>query len=166
MSSVTRLSLALVIGSILILSSCGKQDNSLDTANTNDQDNLAIARSMYATLLAGDMAGAYALMAGDITWTYYGGEGQIPFSGVYTGHAGIERFFADYGAVATPLGMEIESYSASGDTIFVKGIEKARINATGKEYAAPWVHVIKIKDKKIVSYEEHIDSALVAAAFE
>src|SRR5690606_2224642 len=79
MPSASRLSLALVIGSILILSSCTKQGNSLNTVNANDPDNVAIARSMYATLLAGDMAAAYALMADDITWIYYGGEGQIPF---------------------------------------------------------------------------------------
>jgi ketosteroid isomerase-like protein len=165
MNLIIRLSLPLII-SLLILSSCAKQGSSVDTANTDDLDNVEIARSMYTTLLAGDMAAAHALMVGNISWTYYGGEGQIPFSGVYTGHTGIEQFFADYSAVVTPLGMEIESYSASGDTVFVEGIEKGRINATGKEYAAPWVHVIKIKNKKIVSYEEYIDSALVAAAFE
>ena len=166
MSSVTRFSLALVFGSFLVLAACSKQDNPVNTANNTDQKNVEIATTMYTTLLAGDMPGAFAVMADDITWTYYGGENQIPFSGVYTGHKGIEKFFADYGAVATTLGMDIQSYSASGDTVFVKGIERARINATGKEYAAPWVHVIRIRDGKIAGYEEHIDSALVAAALE
>ena len=166
MSSVTRLSLALVLVSILALASCSKKDNPVTAASNNDQKNVEIATAMYTTLMAGDMAGAFAVMADDITWTYYGGEGRIPFSGVYTGHKGIEKFFADFGAVATPIGMDIQSYSASGDTVFVKGVETTRINATGKEYAAPWVHVIRIRDGKIASYEEHIDSAMVAAAFE
>ena len=164
--SLAQLSLALVFGTLLGLASCSKQDNPVTTANSDEQKNVEVAKTMYNTLIAGDMAGAFAVMADDITWTYYGGEGFIPFTGVYRGHEGVEKFFGDFGAVATMLGMEIQSYSPSGDTVFVKGIEKTRINATGKEYAAPWVHVIRIKDGKIVSYEEHIDSALVAAALQ
>lgn len=163
MHSATRISPLLVMVSILFLGSCVKQDSSV---NISDQQNIEIAQTMYSTLIAGDMAGAFAVMAEDITWTYYGGQGRIPFAGVYTGHEGVERFFADFGAVATPVGMDLESFSASGDTVFVTGIETTTINATGKTYAAPWVHVLKIKDGKIVSYEEYIDSALVADAFE
>jgi len=166
MSSLLRFPLMLVIGILLVLSSCAKQDDGSSNVETSEQANIAIAEKMYETLIAGNMEGAFALMADGVTWTYYGGGGKIPFSGVYTGYKGIEQFFADFGAVATPLGMELQSFSASGETVFVTGIETTRINATGKEYAAPWVHVIKIKDGKIVSYEEHIDSALVAAAFE
>ncbi|MEJ8567013.1 nuclear transport factor 2 family protein [Elongatibacter sediminis] len=125
-----------------------------------------IVKRMYDTLIAGDMEGAFATMAEDIRWVYYGGEGVIPFSGVYEGHDGVTRFFADYGSAAEPLGMDLQSFHASGDTVFVTGIENSRVIATGKTYAAPWVHVFRIADGKIVSYEEYIDSALVAAAFQ
>ncbi len=161
-----HLSLILIGGALLGLGACAEQNSGAEPDMDSDQRNITIAEAMYTTLIGGDMEGALALMADDVQWTYYGGEGKIRFSGVYTGHEGIAQFFADYAAVAEPLGMQLDNFYSSGNTVFVTGIEKAKVVATGKTYAAPWVHVIKIEDGKIVSYEEYIDSAIVAAAFD
>jgi ketosteroid isomerase-like protein len=161
-----------LVGTLAVISACNLPDAS-DIGkkdSTPDEDGgdatIAIAREMYATLTAGDMDGALALMANDVRWVYYGGKGKIPFTGVYSGHEGVMQFFADYDAVAEPLGMELDRFYASGDTVFVIGVENSKVKATGETYAAPWVHVIKIVEGKIVNYEEYIDSAVVAAAFE
>ena len=48
--------------------------------------------------------------------------------------------------------------------VYVRGIERSRVKATGKEYAVEWVHVVATADGKITSFDEYIDSAAVAAA--
>ena len=149
-----------------ILAACSNQQDSAEPLMQADPANIEVARKMYKTLLAGDMEGAFSVMAENIRWIYYGGKRIIPFSGEYVGHEGVAQFFDDYSSVAEPLGMELQSFYSSGETVFVTGIENSRILATDKSYAAPWVHVLKFADGKIVSYEEYIDSALVAAAFE
>lgn len=165
MMPIRQFSMLILVASALSLLACQSQDCAPGSGVSESDSNISIAKKMYETLIAGDMEGAYALMADDIRWTYHGGEGTIPFSGEYKGHAGIKRFFDDYDKVAMPLGMQIDTYSSSGDTVFVRGVENARIIATGKTYAAPWVHVIRIENHKIVSYDEYIDSAMVADAF-
>lgn len=149
-----------------VLAACSNQQDAAEPAIEVDSANVEAARKMYKTLLAGDMEGAFSVMAGNIRWIYYGGRGTIPFSGEYVGHDGVAQFFDDYSSVAEPLGMELQSFYSSGETVFVTGIESSRVLATDKSYAAPWVHVLQFADGKIVSYEEYIDSALVAAAFE
>ena len=130
-----------------------------------DQKNIEIARRMYETLVGGDMDGALALMSDDIQWIYYGDATTIPFSGVYTGHDGVIQFFADYGEVAEPLGMDLDHFYPSGDTVLVTGSEKSKVKSTDKTYIAPFVHVLKIVKGRVVSYEEYINSAEVANAF-
>ena len=130
-----------------------------------DQKNIKLAKRMYETLVSGDMEGALALMSDDIHWIYYGDATTIPFSGAYTGHDGVIQFFTDYGEVAEPLGMDLDHFYASGDTVLVTGREKSKVKATGKSYTVPFVHVLKIIKGRIVSSEEYINSAEVANAF-
>lgn len=148
------------------LGACSNGQDSAEPGLQADSANIETARKMYETLLRGDMEGAFSVMAENIRWIYYGGKGIIPFSGEYLGHEGVAQFFEDYSSAAEPLGMELQSFYSSGETVFVTGIENSRVLATDKSYAAPWVHVLKFADGKIVSYEEYIDSALVAAAFD
>ncbi|WP_157218108.1 nuclear transport factor 2 family protein [Flavisphingomonas formosensis] len=112
----------------------------------------------------GDAAGAFALLAPDIRWTYHGPSEVIPFAGTFEGPAGVQRFFESFGAAAEPIEMAPRSMAAADGLVYVRGIERSRIKATGKEYAVEWVHVIAVKDGLIASFDEYLDTAAVAAA--
>ncbi len=127
-------------------------------------DNLELATGFFAALGAGDMDKAAAAVADDMRWTYHGDPSQIPFAGTFTGMAGIGEFFGKFMEVAEPVEMAPTGSWAAEDKVFVRGIEKSKAKASGKEYAVEWIHVYEVKDGKIVSFDEYIDTSAVAAA--
>ncbi len=50
-----------------------------------------------------------------------------------------------------------------GDTVYVRGVEEGRYLATGKSATSPFVHVLKIKDGKLASFEHIFDTAVFKA---
>ena len=127
------------------------------------KDNLDLANRFFAALGSGDMDTAGACVAQDIRWTYHGDPAQIPFAGTFTGLAGIGAFFGRFMDVAEPIEMAPAQSWADGDKVFVRGIERSRGKATGREYSVDWIHVYEIRDGKIVSFDEYLDSSTVAA---
>jgi uncharacterized protein len=104
-----------------------------------------IVGAFFGAFGAGDVPGAMALLASDIRWTLHA-EG-IPWGGTFTGPGGVG-----------------ESMVEAEGLVYVRGIERSKVKATGKEYAVEWVHVIGTADGKITSFDEYLDSAAIAAA--
>lgn len=119
----------------------------------------------FQKLGGGDVEGAFAKLSPEVVWTYHGPKDKIPFAGTFIGVAGVQNFFSTFGEAAEPIEMTPEGMWNEGETVFVRGIEASRVKATGKEYRVGWVHVVSVKDGKITSLDEYIDSAAVADAF-
>ncbi len=136
------------------------------TAEKTATDPASVVHQLYEAFEHGDMAALERLIAKDATWTYYGPASQLPFGGTRHGPAGVADFFAKVGEtldnpVATQFG-----YIVTGDTVAVPGTEESTVRATGIRYKADLVHVFKVRDGKIVSFEEFIDSGKVLLAFQ
>jgi ketosteroid isomerase-like protein len=126
--------------------------------------NLSVVSSFFQALGEGKPAEAFARLADDVRWTYHGPANRIPFAGVFEGPAGVGDFFQKFATVAEPIEMTPHGMAEADGAVYVRGIERSRALATGREYAAPWVHVIVVKDGRIASFDEYIDTATVAAA--
>jgi ketosteroid isomerase-like protein len=124
-----------------------------------------VVGAFFAALGGGDFPGALALLDDEVVWTYHGPSASIPFAGTFGGKAGVEAFFGAFGSVAEPIEMTPRSMVEAAGQVYVRGIEKARVKATGKEYSVEWVHVIEVADGLILRFDEYLDSAAVAAAF-
>lgn len=124
-----------------------------------------IVGGFFGAFGEGKVAEAMALLAADVRWTYHAPEGVIPWAGTYTGPEGVGQFFSIFGEAAEPIEMSPTGMWEQDGIVFVEGIERSRVKATGKEYAVGWVHKIVTADGKIASLDEFIDSAAVAAAF-
>ena len=136
------------------------------TAEKPANDPASVVQQLYKAFEHGDMAALERLIAPDATWTYYGPASQLPFGGTRRGPAGVADFFAKVGEtldnpVATQFG-----YIVTGDTVAVPGTEESTVRSTGIRYKADLVHVFKVRNGKIVSFEEYIDSGKVLLAFQ
>lgn len=123
-----------------------------------------IVGSFFQALGGGDVPTAMALLAADVRWTYHGPSDVIPWAGTFTGPDGVGAFFGAFGEAAEPIEMAPSSMAEADGLVYVRGIERSRVKATGKEYAVEWVHVISAVDGKIATFDEYLDSAAVAAA--
>ena len=54
------------------------------------QDNIQTTKSIYAAFKRGDRAGMLAMCAEDVKLLLETGAGELPWAGVYEGHAGVE----------------------------------------------------------------------------
>lgn len=121
-------------------------------------------KALYAAFERGDVPGINALLAPDVAWTYHGPRDAIPFAGTWRGPDGVMAWFGVVGAAIKVEGMDIQSVDAAGDKVYARGVERSFVPGTGGRYAANWVHEFVVRDGRIVSYEEIIDSALVVDA--
>ena len=129
-------------------------------------DPARVVRQLYEAFEHGDMAALERLIASDATWTYYGPASQLPFGGTRRGPAGVADFFAKVDeTLENPVAVQFD-YIVTGDTVAVPGTEESTVRATGIRYKADCVHVFKIRNGKIVSFEEFIDSGKVLLAFQ
>lgn len=129
-------------------------------------DPASVVHQLYEAFEHGDMAALERLIAKDASWTYYGPASQLPFGGTRHGPAGVADFFAKVAeTLDNPVATQLE-YVVTGDTVAVPGTEESTVRATGIRYKADLVHVFKVRNGKIVSFEEFIDSGKVLLAFQ
>lgn len=122
----------------------------------------AIVGAFFAAFGAGDVPTAMSYLGPDVRWTLHAHE--IPWGGTFKGPEGVGDFFAKFGTHAEPIEMTPKSMAEADGLVYVRGIERSKVKATGKEYAVEWVHVIGTADGKITTFDEYLDSAAIAAA--
>jgi len=126
--------------------------------------NLEIVRSTYEgknSAENGRNLAAYA--AADIVWTEAKG---FPYGGTYTGLEAIgKNVFRRLATEWTDYKFTPEGYVAEGDRIVAYGTYSAVNNSTGKPMQARVAHVWKLKDGKIISFEQFVDSQTVNDSF-
>lgn len=122
----------------------------------------ATVGAFFAAFGSGDLSGAAALLAPDVRWTMHAH--GLPWGGTFQGPEGVADFFAKYGDFAETIEMTPRSMAEADGFVYVRGIERSKVKATGKEYAVEWVHVIATDDGKITSLDEYLDSAAIVAA--
>lgn len=121
--------------------------------------NKEIVRSIYQALAVGDVAAAFGHLDADIEWTEAAG---FPYGGTYRGHTAVIE------GVFKKLGSEWENWSAvptefviDTGTVVVIGEYSGTCLATGKSFRAPYVHVWKLGDEKVISFVQHTDTLLI-----
>jgi len=136
------------------------------TAPGKTDDPARVVHQLYEAFGSGDMAALERLIAPDATWTYHGPASKLPFGGTRYGPAGVADFFAKVDeTLEHPVATQFD-YIVTGDRVAVPGTEESTVRATGIRYKADCVHVFKIRNGKIVSFEEFIDSGKVLLAFQ
>lgn len=139
----------------------GSEDIHMSTS----EQSCAAVQAFFDAFGRGDMESAFARLAPEITWTYYGPD-RIPFAGVFEGREGVRAFFDRVAESIAIKAMSVESLEGVGGTVYGRGFEHSEVLATGKAYNVQWAHVYKVRDGLLVSFEEFLDTAAVLACFD
>ncbi len=126
--------------------------------------NAETARALYAAFAAGDVPTVLGGMAPDIHWTEAAGG---PYGGVSNGPMEV------LSNVFMKLGTEWDGFSAvphdfvsEGDVVVALGDYSGTFKATGKSFTAPFAHVWKFRDGKVMSFQQHTDTVVHRAPME
>ena len=125
-------------------------------------NNAELIGDLYKAFAAGDIPSVLAGFASDVSWTDAEG---FPYGGTYVGPDEILK------NVFMKLGTEWDGYSAvphefisEGDTVVSIGEYSGKYKATGKSFRAPFAHVWKVQNGKIVRFRQFTDTFIVQKA--
>jgi uncharacterized protein len=119
--------------------------------------NVDSARSAYDAFGRGDLPALQEDFAEDAVWVT---SDELPLGGVVEGRDQIMANFAQIPNYWTSFSVEPEEFIDGGDTVVVRGTQRAG-NDKGS-FEAPFVHVLKYEDGKTVRGEFFTDSAKAA----
>lgn len=129
-----------------------------------EAENRQVIQSLYDAFARGDVPTVLALMDPQIEWTEADG---FPYAGTYHGPEAVLN------GVLMRLGTEWEGYQAvpdefvdGGASIVVLGHYSGSYKATGKSFRAPFAHVWKVRDGKILRFVQYTDTVLVQQALQ
>jgi len=95
-------------------------------------------------------------VAEDISWTEAKG---FPYAGTYIGLDSVTKnVFSRLASEWVHYRFTPEDYVASDDKVVAFGTYKGTYKITGKSFTARVAHVWKLKDGKIVNFEQFVDS--------
>ena len=117
----------------------------------NNHEHLNTVKRLYAAFGAGDLPGLLAVID---AWS---GEGH--------GHEHVERFFQKLGTTAALKTFEPRSFVSEGDEVVVMGYEEGTARATGRDWKTHFTHQFTVKDGKVTSHREYVDTQAIADAF-
>lgn len=101
-------------------------------------------------------------LADDASWTEASG---FPYAGTYIGFEEVvSNVFSRLGSEWIDYKFVPEDYAASGNMVIAYGTYSGIYKKTGKYFEARVAHVWKLRDEKIVSFEQFVDSKTVVDA--
>ena len=128
---------------------------------TEHSDTIA---KLYAAFGRGDVPVVLAAFAPNISWTEAEG---FPYGGTYVGpDAVLQNVFAKLGSEWNGYAAVPHELIASADSVVALGEYSGTYKATGKSFKAPFVHVWKFGEGRIISFRQHTDTAVVQRALQ
>jgi ketosteroid isomerase-like protein len=119
--------------------------------------NVDAARSAYEAFSRGDMETLSGMLAENGTWLT---SDELPLGGETHGRDAILGNFAQIPNYWSSFSVEPEEFIDAGDWVVIRGTQRAGNDAGSFE--APFAHLMKFEDSKIVRGEFYADSAKAA----
>ena len=130
----------------------------------SEQTNIQVVQTAFGYFGKGDVAGIISLLAADVSW-HVAPIKNVPYTGTRNGTTGVADFFATLAESEDTLKFEPREFIAQGDKVVAIGQYGARVKSTGREYETYFAQVFTLRDGKLTSFVEYLDSATVADAF-
>ena len=123
--------------------------------------NVQIVKDFFAAIGRSDRKGLLALAAEDIEWIIPGED--WPLAGTRHGHAGLADLF-ETASKSIETSTEPREFIAQGDRVLVVGFARGTIKATNKTFEDNWIFAITVRDGKLTSIREYVDTQALARA--
>jgi hypothetical protein len=104
------------------------------------------------------------LSAEDIEWIIPGED--WPLAGTHRGHAGLTNLLQKANETVETSYPEPPEFIAQGDRVLVVGAATGKIKATNRAFKDDWVFAITVRDGKVTSIREYVDTQALARASE
>ena len=125
------------------------------------EKNIQTVKDFFAAIGRGDRERLLALVAEDIEWIIPGQD--WPLAGTRHGHAGLADLL-ETASRSIETSTEPREFVAQGDRVLVVGVATGRIKATNKTFEDDWIFAITVKDDRLTSIREYIDTQALARA--
>jgi len=124
--------------------------------------NLDLIRATYEGSSEDNGRNLVAALAPDATWTEAEG---FPYAGTYVGpDAIIAGVFQRLGTEWIGYTAKVHTFMEDGDQVAAFGVYSGTYKATGKPMTAHFAHLYKVRDGKIASMVQYVDSHMVVQA--
>ncbi|TPG05865.1 nuclear transport factor 2 family protein [Rhodanobacter glycinis] len=128
----------------------------------NTEKNVQTVKDFFTAIGRGDREGLLALVAEDIEWIIPGED--WPLAGTRHGHAGVADLLKTQSETMDTSLTEPREFVAQGDRVLVVGFARGKIKATNKPFEDHWIFAITVRDGRLTSIREYIDTQALARA--
>ena len=125
------------------------------------EQNIQTVKDFFAAIDRGDREALLALVTEDIEWIIPG-EGW-PLAGTRRGHAGLVDLL-ETASRSMQTSTEPREFVAQGDRVLVLGFARGKIKATNKTFEDDWVFAITVRNGRLTSIREYVDTQALARA--
>ncbi|PTQ64424.1 hypothetical protein C8J45_103272 [Sphingomonas sp. PP-CE-3G-477] len=125
------------------------------------EKNVQTVKDFFAAIGRGDKKSLLALVAEDIEWIIPGKD--WPLAGTFRGHAELADLL-ETAARSIETSTEPREFVAQGDRVLVVGFASGRIKATNKTFEDDWIFAITVRDGRLTSIREYVDTQALAQA--
>jgi ketosteroid isomerase-like protein len=126
------------------------------------EENVQVVKDFFAAIGSGDKEPLLALVAEDIEWIIPGED--WPLAGTHRGHAGLAAVLQKASDEVEMTYPKSPEFLAQGDRVFVIGVATGKIKATNKPFEDQFVFDITVRNGKLKSIREYIDTQALARA--
>lgn len=126
------------------------------------EENVQIVKEFFAAMGRGDRQGLRALSAEDIEWIIPGE--NWPLAGAHRGHAGVANLLETASEKVETSFPEPPEFVAQGDRVLVVGFATGKIKVTNRTFEDRWVFAMTVRNGKVKSIREYIDTQALARA--
>jgi ketosteroid isomerase-like protein len=130
----------------------------------NQIQNIEIVKQVYEAFAKRDINAILNLLSPDVEW----GEPDNPYNpaaGTRHGHKGFLEWLEVGRQSEEIVVLEPKKFLTDNDTVAVVGYTKCIAKPTGKSYETDFVHLVTLKDGKIIRFQEFFDTYAAVEAF-
>jgi uncharacterized protein len=120
-------------------------------------------KDFFAAIGRGDREALLALVAEEIEWIIPGE--AWPLAGTHRGHAGLADLL-ETASRTIETSTEPREFVAQGDRVLVIGFATGKIKATNRTFEDHFVFAITVRNGRLTSIREYIDTQALARASE
>lgn len=126
--------------------------------------NAALIRSLYERFAQGDVPSVLADLDPEIQWTEAEG---FPYAGTYRGpQAVLDGVFVRLDADWQAFRVQPDEFVDGGDAIVALGDYSGTFKATGRSFRAPFAHLWRMRDGRVIRFVQYVDTVLVQRAMQ
>jgi uncharacterized protein len=128
------------------------------------QENVQIVKDFFAAMGGSDRQALLALVAEDIEWIVPGD--SWPLAGTHRGQTALKTLLQKASESIEMSYPKPPEFVAQGDRVLVVGSATGKIKATDKAFKDDWVFDITVRNGKLKSIREYVDTQALARASE